>query len=479
MYHVRGRHFATLLVVALESAQALKGFLRKKPAKHRLGLPMMLGEKTPFMPSQTSGFDDIWEQIGSDILFNGSENTVDDDYIYYFGWSLATSKDSKTIAIGTPFTMNYINDEFYRGVVQVFKSNDDEDWEKKGVDLRGNSNFDWFGYSLAMSADGDTLAVSSPGYDNSTGCVQVFEYEYESPSVWEDISDKFYGDYDYDLFGFSIALSENAKTLVVGAPGNLGKVQTFERRTNKMMIEGRWDLVSTIMGESKNDLFGYSVGLSAHACTLVIGSPWYNKSTGLVQIYKDGSLIESIDGSDDYDYFGWSISLSGDGKALAIASPGYDNATGLVEVYKEGRLTGSTTGRENQHSEQQYFGAQLKISDDGSSIAVSSTKSVTVFKHRILSCLDPVGNELESEMEILGATTPVAFSDDGNTIMLGYIEENNSTGVVRMYERRDSGSFPFGWNTHNRGDTSYATVFIKKIQDILILKQIQEVLQRF
>jgi len=95
----------------------------------------------------------------------------------------------------------------------------------------------------------------------------------------------------------------------------------------------------TITGEANGDWFSYSVSLSDDAKTLAVGAPWANDfESGRVRVYRtDDSksgwtqIGEDIDGEATYDISGWSVSLSGDGKTVAIGS--YGRGSGQKNVF--------------------------------------------------------------------------------------------------------------------------------------------------
>ena len=103
----------------------------------------------------------------------------------------------------------------------------------------------------------------------------------------------------------------------------------------------------TITGEANGDRFGFSVSLSDDAKTLAVGAPYANgedgDDVGRVWVYRtDDSesgwtqIGEDIDGEADGDTSGGSVSLSGDGKTVAIGSDwNDDNGTdsGHVRVF--------------------------------------------------------------------------------------------------------------------------------------------------
>jgi len=84
----------------------------------------------------------------------------------------------------------------------------------------------------------------------------------------------------------------------------------------------------TITGEANGDRFGNSVSLSDDAKTLAVGALFANDfDSGHVRVYRrDDSesgwtqISKDIDGEAAADYSGYSVSLSGDGKTVAMSS---------------------------------------------------------------------------------------------------------------------------------------------------------------
>ena len=95
-----------------------------------------------------------------------------------FGACVALSADGSTLAAGGP--KDDVNGEA-AGHAEVYQYNSVlQEWSKQGEDLDGEAAGDWFGYSLALSADGSTLAAGGPhneGNGFEAGHVRVYQYE--------------------------------------------------------------------------------------------------------------------------------------------------------------------------------------------------------------------------------------------------------------------------------------------------------------
>jgi WD40 repeat protein len=159
-----------------------------------------------------------WNQLGQSIvaleLFDG------------FGLSVSLSADGKIVAGGA---YGYSD---YTGNARVFALNDQNQWEQMGSTLLGDSGDDYFGVSVALSRDGLTLAVGANVYDGAagadTGLVRVFQFVNND---WQQVGQDLEGMAEYDHFGSSVAISADGSTVAGGAIPDrgptVGYVQSF------------------------------------------------------------------------------------------------------------------------------------------------------------------------------------------------------------------------------------------------------------
>ncbi len=285
--------------------------------------------------SNDEASDDTWNQIGQDIIgeANGDE----------FGYSVSISEDGETIAVGTFNSASYI---------RIYLLEDDgTSWGQIGEDIVGEADYDYFGYSVSLSADGSTLAIGAPyNDDNGDDSGQVMVYRINSEeSSWERLVQKsILGDNAGDRFGTSVNLSPDGNTLAIGSPGyweeedRPGYVRVFSLESS--LNTDSWNQIGQdITGEANGDEFGFSVSLSGDGKTLAVGARRADFHSGHVKVYQmDDSvsgwmqLGDDIDGEAAYDNSGWSVSLSADGNTVAISSPiNNDNgdASGHVRVF--------------------------------------------------------------------------------------------------------------------------------------------------
>ncbi|WP_116964856.1 tandem-95 repeat protein, partial [Fastidiosibacter lacustris] len=276
----------------------------------------------------------VWEQKGLDINGDGVED--------HFGWSVSLSADGNTVAIATPHDDNANGND--AGHVRIYSWNTaTSTWEQKGGDIDGESAFDWSGYSVSLSADGNTVAIGAPYNDgNDFGHVRIYNW---TGAVWEQKGLDINGDGVEDHFGWSVSLSADGNTVAIATPhddnanGNdAGHVRIYKWNGSVWVQKG-----GDIDGESIVDFSGYSMSLSADGNTVAISAPFAGSNdVGQVRIYKwnGSSWVKygmDIDGENSSDNSGFSVALSADGSTVAISSRNNDGAgsdAGHVRVYR-------------------------------------------------------------------------------------------------------------------------------------------------
>jgi len=291
--------------------------------------------------SNDEASDDTWNQIGPDIVGEANGNR--------FGYSVSISEDGGTIAVGAVLGANSNS-----GYVRIYRLEDDgTSWGQIGQDIVSDAAYDLFGLSVSLSADGSTIAIGAPdNVDNGDGSGKVMVYQIDSEgSSWERLVQSIYGDNAGDWFGISVNLSPDGSTLAIGSPGywedddRPGYVRVFSLENS--LNTGSWiQIGQDIIGEANGDEFGQSVSLSDDGKTLAVGA-WTADGngdySGHVKVYQmDDSvsgwmqLGDDVDGEAAYDTSGFSVSLSADGNTVAMGSPANDDngdASGHVRVF--------------------------------------------------------------------------------------------------------------------------------------------------
>ena len=200
------------------------------------------------------------------------------------GWSVAISADGNTAIIGGPADNSGV------GAAWVF-SRSGGAWSQQGNKLVGSSAgaHAGQGWSVAMAADGNTAVVGGPGDNNSNivgaGAVWVFT---RSNGTWKQQGNKLVvaNQAGPAGFGASVAISADANTLVAGGPydnGDMGGAWVFTQASGKWTQQGN-KLVGT--GASGRPEQGFSVALSADGSTAIAGGIADNRVTGAAWVHS-------------------------------------------------------------------------------------------------------------------------------------------------------------------------------------------------
>ncbi|MEM7102840.1 MAG: T9SS type A sorting domain-containing protein [Bacteroidota bacterium] len=199
-----------------------------------------------------------------------------------------------------------------------------------GADLDGASVYSGFGRSVALSADGNRLAVGGPSYDGIapfSGHVRIYDRVNDS---WVQVGNDIHAEAPGDQFGWSSDFSSDGSRIAIGAINNndggagAGHVRVFEFDGND------WTQVGNDMdGEAAGDDFGYSVSISSDGSRVAVGATnndgtdVYAGHTRVFELINDAwiQLGSDIDGEAGANGSGQSVSLSANGNRVAIGAP--------------------------------------------------------------------------------------------------------------------------------------------------------------
>ena len=205
-----------------------------------------------------------WVQMGQDIL---GDRDMD-----VFGWSVSLARDGTNVAVGAPARLGS-NGVGYVRVFRFFSSDSEEavvagSWGQVGDDIITNEAGDWFGNSVALSANGTTVAIGAPTSD--TGTVQVHTFiERQVQAVVADAE------------GTDKTTTAGEWVLVVNGGGGGGTTNASARSPS---------VTTPLVGESDGDSFGWSVAISANGTTVAIGAVLNDgeqqRNSGHVRVYQ-------------------------------------------------------------------------------------------------------------------------------------------------------------------------------------------------
>ena len=364
-----------------------------------------------------------------------------------FGISVALSGDGNTLAVGATLedsgargvgANQMDNSADSAGAVYVFRRTGTT-WAQQAYIKASNADAsDQFGWSLALSNDGNTLGVGAQGEgsaatgvngnqeDNSAadaGAAYVFV---RNGSTWtQQAYIKASNAQGGDRFGFSISLTADGNTMAVGAydedggaSGVNGKVDEEAPGSGAAYVFGRsgttWTQDAYVKQSTtvRNSALGSAVALSADGSTLVVGavdetsltrgidgdeSSKQNNAVSAGAIYIYGRTAEGwrrqayVKSSNigPTDLFGMRLALTRDGSMLAAGAPGQSGGgrgfkanpedlsapeSGAVYLFQRnaGKWTQQAYIKAPNADEFDQFGSGLALSADGATMAVAA-----------------------------------------------------------------------------------------------------------
>lgn len=281
------------------------------------------------------------------------------------GWSVSLSSDGNTAIVGGP------TDNSDAGAAWVYMRSAAGTWTQQGPKLVGTGAVGptkaMQGFSVAVSGDGNTAIVGGPTDANAAGAAWVYT---RSGGVWAQQGPKLVGsgvDFDHTArFGFSVALSGDGNTAIIGGPGD-----------NNVGAEGRGDGAAWVYTRSRGGVWiqqgpklvgagavgpfpisfsgaaqGWSVSLSSDGNTALVGGPADNSGSGAIWAYarsagvwsQQGAKLVGMDAAGPFETAnfpsgfngaaqGWSVSLSGDGNTAIVGGPSDYIGSGAAWVY--------------------------------------------------------------------------------------------------------------------------------------------------
>jgi uncharacterized protein (TIGR03437 family) len=340
------------------------------------------------------------------------------------------------------------------------------------------------GYSVALSADGNTAIVGGWRDNGGAGAVWVFT---RLGGVWSQQGNKLVGTgaAGNAMQGSSVALSADGNTAIVGGPADNSSAGAAWVYTRSGGVWSQWGkligtgaVADTVFGVGASQ--GSSVALSADGSTAIVGGPSDNYGAGAVWLFtRSGSsgngFVWNQQGGKLAGFIatrlGSSVALSADGNTAIVGGPG-DNTvsvftrSGSVWTQQSGRLVGTgATGQGAQGcsvalsadgntailggknawvftrsgsvwtQQGNGFGlpsCSVALSADGNTAAAVGASSTLVYT-RSGSVWSQQGSSLVGTGAVGSSGHVVALSGDGNTAIVGGPTDNGGAGAVWVF----------------------------------------------
>ena len=299
-----------------------------------------------------------------------------------------------------------------------------------------------FGYSVALSDNGDTALVAAPGATVGGNAYQGANYVFvRSGTVWTEQAKLTASDGGAnDFFGFNVEISGDGSTAIVGAYIDDVGLNTDQGSAYVFTRSGTvWSQQAKLNGSDSGagDRFGGSVSLSTSGDTAIIGaylddvggtdqgSAYVFTRSGIV--WAEQAKLTASDGAAN-DWFGF-VSVASDGNTACVGAM-FDTVGG--NSYQGSAYTYTRSGSiwtEQQHFSEaggaanDNFGYPTAMAGDGKTLVVGVTVDNSQQGSAYIYALGPgtPGGEISSGTGVI--TVTAADADIQGTI-------NNSTTVT-------------------------------------------------
>ena len=336
-----------------------------------------------------------------------------------------------------------------------------QNWTQLGVDILGEASGDNSGDAVAVSQDGQIVAIGAPTNDaggTDAGHVRVFQW---NGSSWVQMGADIDGLMSNERAGFSVALSDSGFVLAVGCPrhpGFFGSPQPGQIRIYEW-INNTWIQKGNAIDGPNDGGAGNYISLSSDGNTVAFGADRFS-NTGAVEVYEfiSGTWVQkgatilgpplplagTLGG-----LLGYTVNLSDNGDIIAVSTGVINNPLGYVRVFEFSNNTWTQVGQDflGDSPGIDNLAYDVSLSGDGSRVALSFLDNLNF---RILTQVfeNQGGNWVQIGQSLLGQVSSgsllglgVSISNDGNRLALsdpGDSTNGNNTGSIEIYELQNN-----------------------------------------
>jgi hypothetical protein len=442
-------------------------------------------------PSNNTGLVRVYLWNGSTWNIQGSalSTGLEGDL---FGRFMSISSDGNVLAISSD------QEALLSGAVRIYKRTNGT-WSQIGKKISTGIQNSIFGYNVALSSDGNTLAIGAQLENSSSGTVRVYTRNLSSSvntsggmiGISGDILDITSNSINInsnvvvgstapqtnfvlanpspqkitlasagvngDFGASSVAFSGDGTVMVVGTHNdksvstNLGSIVIY------VNTNGTWVKTQKIDGDSfsGSTLFGSSIAISYDGNKILVGEPGYfyfgvGANTGVVLVYNRTNGVWN-QGASIYpnpavtnSSFGDSVAISSNGVISVVGNTGPASGTGNITMYNNStKVVSPTSAQLSGITAGAAFGLSVALSSDGTTVAASAPADTTNTGKVLIFTFN--GTNLTLQQTLTGSSTNsyfgrgISLSSDGNMLAVGaHYEGSSEIGAVYIYTRSNS-----------------------------------------
>jgi IPT/TIG domain/FG-GAP repeat len=264
-----------------------------------------------------------------------------------------------------------------------------------------------------------------------------------------------------ELFGYSVALSADGNTAIVGDRyGAAAWVftrsgSTWEQQGPQLMIDEEGAGSGEACGEEAAECgFGHSVALSADGNTAAVGAPSDHSERGAAWVFtRTGSEwsthgVELNGGEAQGGRFGADVALSADGNTALVGAPGSHREQGSAWVFTRAGSSWTQPGREltggPEASGAGGFGGSVALSADGGTALIGARFDARVGAAWVFTLADSTWKQQGAKLTGGGEVGvgrfggSVALSAFGDTALIGGPTDAEGAGAAWVFTRAGS-----------------------------------------
>jgi len=317
-----------------------------------------------------------------------------------FGTSVAISGDSNWAIFGVPGASSN------RGRVEVYKLNTTTNLYEYNASITPADalNGDKVGYSVATNKTGSIIAIGAPfhattGLDSTNTNGAVFVFSNSTTGTFDQIGKLVPNTKQIDLeFGYSVAMSEDASSVIVGAPG-------YNQGTSDSTLAGITDQGKVFYFKLNTETFTADGSSTEYALTF---TPTDEEEIGLYKAGTDSTEAWSDESTVDV----WNV----DGSTAKITFASAPSPNIIYTVYRWTEQQGIIS---NAVDEFNRFGEKVVLHPTLNTLAISS-------KNAVLNKIITFDKYLDDGSTVLDETT----FDMGTT---RFVDPQSEAGNVRVY----------------------------------------------
>jgi len=369
------------------------------------------------------------------------------------GISVSLSADGNTAIVGGDFD-NSVPLPFPSGVTGTGAAwvwtRSGGVWSQQGSKLVGTGaagNSSQQGFSVALSADGNTAIVGGPGGNGTDSAAWVWT---RSGGVWTQQGPRLVGTGSVGIAsqGDSVSLSADGNTAIVGGANDnhdTGAAWVWIRTGGIWTQQGPKLVGSGAVGSAFQ---GGSVSLSADGNTAIAGGAGDAGGAGAAWVWTRSGAIWTQQGSKLVgsgavgNAFQGAVSLSADGNTAMVGGPGDNGNAGATWIWTRSGATWTQQGPKlvGSGAASARQGNSVSLTADGNTGIVGWyadsgftgatwvwTRSAGVWTQQSTKLVGSgaVGNAFQG--------WSVSVSADGNTAIAGGFGDNNSVGAAWVF----------------------------------------------